>query len=143
MSVERAVRVFRRFGARCRKSRSGIYVCRMGDVEARISERGITIVDPGEMRTEYMTLHTSDGLSEEDFIRDLIKRLGAKDAYISAEATTSLVIEFSLDQAERAAKVMKALETKNMYIAITNLVGELRTIENYRQVPTHEWIENL
>jgi len=37
LSVEGAVRVFKRFGARCRKVRSrNVYVCEMGAVTARI-----------------------------------------------------------------------------------------------------------
>jgi len=73
----------------------------------------------------------------------VVRSSGARDAYIDIDADASLVLKFDLGQAERAARVMRALSTKSMYLAITNLRGELRSIARGGQVPSYRWVEEL
>jgi len=137
------VRLFEKVGAKCRKlRRKNIYECWKGDVTARISEEGITIVSPGEFRIWYSEFTTADGVSENDFLRDLKEVTGADSADIEIPCgELSLKLGFSLDKAEKAVRVFKKISDNDMWVAVTNIRGELRLIKRGEPVSVDEWLK--
>ncbi len=142
--VRAAVEVFRRIGARCRKKpRMNEYVCWLGDARAEVSGRGIKVFSqPGEVRMEVLILSTSDGLDEDKFLRRLEEATGAESAWIMITKIPEayVALEFRLEDAEKAAKALKALAEHDMWVAVTNMKGELRLYKDGEAVGTQEWL---
>ena len=145
MELRSIVKLFERVGAKCRKlRRKNIYECWRGDVTARITEEGITIVSPGEFRIWYSEFATEEGVSERDFLRDLKEVTDADSTDIEIPCgELSLKLGFSLDKAEKAALVFKKISDNDMWVAITNMRGELRLIKKGKSVSVDEWLRTF
>jgi len=145
VELRRIVRLFEKVGAKCRKlRRRNVYECWKEDVEATISEDGITIVSPGEFRIWYSEFRTYDGYDENEVLRRLKEITGAKDVDIEIPCDTlQLKLKFDLDKAEDAARVFNKMAEEDLWVAITNIEGELRLIRRGNQASTEEWLEGF
>ena len=145
VELRRIVRLFEKVGAKCRKlRRKNVYECWKGDVEATISEDGITIVSPGEFRIWYSEFRTYDGYDENEVLRRLKEITGAKDVDVEIPCDTlQLKLKFDLDKAEDAARVFNKMAEEDLWVAITNIEGELRLIRRGNQASTEEWLEGF
>lgn len=136
------VRLFERVGAKCRKlRRRNVYECWKGDVTAKITEDGITIVSPGEFRIWYSEFRTSEGIPDRDFLESLKSVTGARDVELDIPSELNLELKFDLDKADKAARVFNKMAEENLWVAVTNIEGELRLIRNGEQVSVDEWLK--
>jgi hypothetical protein len=142
-SLRSIVKIFEKVGAKCRKLRGReVYVCWRGDVSATISRDGITVTSPGEFRIWYSEFVTSDGVSDDALVRMIKEATRADRVQLDVPCNKlELTLHFSLDKAARAAEVLK--ELADMWIAATNIYGELRLIKNGEQVSTDEWLSTF
>ncbi|RLE48891.1 MAG: hypothetical protein DRJ18_00950 [Candidatus Methanomethylicota archaeon] len=145
VELRRIVRLFEKVGAKCRKlRRRNVYECWKENVEATISEDGITIVSPGEFRIWYSEFRTYDGYDENEVLKRLKEITGAKDVDIEIPCDTlQLKLKFDLDKAEDAARVFNKMAEEDLWVAITNIEGELRLIRRGNQASTEEWLEGF
>ena len=136
------VRLFEKVGAKCRKlRRRNVYECWKGDVTATISEDGITIVSPGEFRIWYSEFRTYDGYDEDEVLRRLKEITGAEDVDIDIPCDSlTLKLKFDMDKAADAANVFNKMAEEDLWVAITNIEGELRLIRNGEQASVDEWL---
>ena len=137
------VRMFRRAGARCRKSR-GRYVCSSGSVKAVIDNYRIKILVEGELRGEYGYYKPEDVYSEEAFMDSLKNASGADDVYLEFPSQDIyLCLEYSIDNADKAVKAFEKMARHGFSIAITNLEGELRLYSDGKPASTGDWLSIL
>jgi len=145
VDLQSVVEMFKRVGARCRKVRGkNEYECWGWDLlKAVINEYGITIIVNGEFRPEYLRTTTYDGREETYVLEELKKITGADTVdYEVPCADVRLILGFSLDKARRAVEVFKKMTENELWIAITNMKGELRLYRGGEQVyDTEEWLE--
>jgi len=146
MSLRSIVRLFERVGASCRKLRGrNVYECWKGDVVARITPELITVRSIGELRLEYSDFAPRGYLIEESFFRDLREVTGARSAYLDFPGSYSadIVLEFGLDEAERAVEAFRKMAEHGMWGAATNIHGELMLYKDEEAVDAKEWLKTF
>jgi len=142
--LARVVNLFRRLGARCRKLRGrDVYVCFKEDVKAEITPRGIILRVLGDFRSEYLDLAPEGYSYEEYFLKSVESAAGAEHAYLDVRGDLYLVLRYRLEDAARAAKIFKKLADHDMYVAATNMVGELRLYKDGERASPEEWLDFL
>lgn len=155
MELREVVNMFKSVGAVCRKVR-GLhqYVCRKGHVTAKIDSviDAIEIESPGELRTEYLRTELSSvygGISEEELLEHVRELAKADRVYIEIPTyEANLRIEYrgwreNPEKARKAVEIFKNLADKELWLAITNMEGELRVYKGEKPVHYEEWLKEL
>jgi len=143
MDVEEVVKLFKSIGAKCKKlRRREIYSCWKDGVRAVIDPEDITITDVGEFREEYLHLETEDGWRDLE-IEDTVSNLIGGKFRIEIRGDVNLKATFPIDRAEDAVKLFNYLAENEVWMAATNMDGELRIRKGKEAIGGDEFIEDI
>ena len=143
-SVRDAVRLFKRLGAKCRKTsrKYDVYSCWKGGVEARIDPREIRVVSKGDFRVEFLRLTTDDGWSDVELEKVLSELIGSKFE-INVDGSIEIRAEFPIERMRDAVKLFNYLAENDVWVAGTNMDGELRVYKKGETIEGQELVEDI